>query len=75
MKFTLKKNVLLQLIGLVSLTAPYVNLDTVQTVLPPKYQLPFQLVVGALMSCVAIIAQHKNPDGTKAEKPWVKPVK
>lgn len=75
MKFTLKKNVAFQILGLIGLATPFINLDAVHAVLPPEYKLPFQLVVGALMGVVSVIAQHKNPDGASASEPWVKPTK
>lgn len=75
MQFTFKKNLAVQLIGLVGLVLPYVNLDAVHSVLPPAYQLPFQIIIGALMGGAALAAHHKNPDGTSATKAWEKPGK
>lgn len=75
MQFTFKKNLAIQLVGLVGLVLPYVNLDAVQAVIPPAYQLPFQILVGAVMGGAALVAHRKNPDGTSATQAWEKPRK
>lgn len=39
---------------------------------PPRYQVPFALGVGALQAVTALLAHFSNPNGTPAATPYQK---